>query len=222
MSDPNLQTPPGAPRPNQTGGVPATANGDLHSLRRSVRANTEVLNPPENFTQPAPGEAILYPATTPTGSVRQVTPHPDATVGRDGTGGPDGNGEADDGAHRRGAGTRVVGAVLAWVPRGLLLLSVYQLLRLVPAVGPLPDLSLWRPLRVIGDGALAVAGLDSGWSDQAATLTIPVLGLLIVLVGNYLTPLWRGRRLRSWPYVLVIVACVAVLARGSIGSLLTQ
>lgn len=186
-------------------GVATQPTGDLHSLRRSVRANTEVLHPPESFVPQPPG----------------------ATDGRYGAPGPTppGGATSDDDARDRepegSLGGRVAGEILAWIPRALLLLGVYQLVRLVPGLDRMPDVSRWEPFRVIGDGALGLLSLDPAWSDQAANLTIPALGLVAAGLLN-LTPLRRGRRLAVWPYVLVIAAWAAVFAAGDLGSWLSD
>ncbi|GAB4085323.1 hypothetical protein GCM10028784_19530 [Myceligenerans cantabricum] len=179
-------------------GVPAAPHGDLHSLRQSVRANTEVMHPPESYRPQAPAQPPTQPGTSPT------APSP--------AGGP-----ADRGPEG-GSGARVLGGILALVPRALLALSVYQLVRLIPGFEQMPDAAAWGPFHGIGDAVLGVLNLDPDWSDQAANLTIPVLGVVLVTLLNVITPLRRDRRLRAWPYTLVIGAWVAVFAASGLAA----
>lgn len=186
------------------GGVPAAPDGDLHSLRRSVRANTEVMNPPESYQPYLPGQqAAGAPPQTPAGGPQDPE-------------GPRGDGDGG------GTGARVLGEILALVPRALLLLGVYQLVRLIPGFDRMPDVSLWEPFRAIGDGVLGLLNLNPDWSDQAANMTIPALGLVLAGLLNYVTPLRRGRRLHVWPYFLVIIAWSIVFAAGGIGGFLSD
>ncbi|MBL0888621.1 hypothetical protein [Myceligenerans indicum] len=197
-------------------GATATTNGDLHSLRRSVRANTEVANPPENFLPQPPGAHGI--------------PGDAAAQGVPGSADPRTAGEhpaqeqqaQEQQAQEHGSGTRPAGAAeatrapagafLAWIPRILLGVSLYQLVRVFVEPGHLPDVSRWEPFRVLGDRALELLRLNPDWSGQAAELTIPVLGLVLAVLLNLFTPSRRGRKLRVWPYVLVIGTWIVLLA----------
>ncbi|GAA1868791.1 hypothetical protein [Myceligenerans crystallogenes] len=216
------------------GGVVPTPTGDLHSLRRSVRANTEVIDPvatrpgaagPADPYAPADpyGQDGPYGHSSSHGQHAAALPPGTALPGEPAGGPADGHGPGpgpeDD---RGGVGGRIAGEILAWIPRALLLLGIYQLVRLVPGFDRMPDVSLWTPFRVLGDGVLGLLNLDPAWSDQAANLTIPALGLLAAGFLNYLTPLRRGRRLAVWPYFLVIVAWVIVFAAGDLGGWLSD
>lgn len=113
-----------------------------------------------------------------------------------------------------GNGGALAGAVLAWIPRILLALSVYQLVRLIPGFDVMPDVSQFPLFRGIGDGVLGMLNLNPDWSDQAANLTIPVLG--IALAGLFNTIRSLGTSLAIWPYGLAIVAWIVVFAVGGI------
>ncbi|WP_369372371.1 hypothetical protein AB1046_03280 [Promicromonospora sp. Populi] len=111
-------------------------------------------------------------------------------------------------------GGSAAGAVLAWIPRILLALSVYQLVRLIPGFDVMPDVSQFPLFRGIGDGVLAMLNLNPEWSDQAANMTIPVLG--IALAGLFNTIKSLNTSLAIWPYALAVVAWIVVFAVGGI------
>jgi hypothetical protein len=113
-----------------------------------------------------------------------------------------------------GAGGSVAGAVLAWIPRLLLALGVYQLVRLIPGFDVMPDASQFPLFRGIGDGVLGMLNLNPEWSDQAANLTIPVLGILLAGLLNTIRSL--NTSLSIWPYGLAIVAWIVVFAVGGV------
>jgi hypothetical protein len=119
--------------------------------------------------------------------------------------------ERDDDPDRGGS---VAGAVLAWIPRILLALSVYQLVRLIPGFDVMPDVSQFPLFRGIGDGVLGMLNLNPEWSDQAANLTIPALGIALAGLLNTIRSL--NTSLAIWPYGLVIVAWIVVFAVGGI------
>lgn len=113
-----------------------------------------------------------------------------------------------------GQGASVAGAVLAWIPRILLALSVYQLVRLIPGFDVMPDVSQFPLFRGIGDGVLGMLNLNPEWSDQAANLTIPALGIALAGLLNTIRSL--NTSLAIWPYALAIVAWIVVFAVGGI------
>lgn len=119
--------------------------------------------------------------------------------------------DRDDDSRQGGS---AAGAVLAWIPRILLALSVYQLVRLIPGFDVMPDVSQFPLFRGIGDGVLALLNLNPDWSDQAANLTIPALG--IALAGLFNTIRSLGTSLAIWPYGLAIIAWIVVFAVGGI------
>lgn len=113
-----------------------------------------------------------------------------------------------------GPGGAVAGAVLAWVPRLLLVLGVYQLVRLVPGFDVMPDVAQFPLFRGIGDGVLAMLNLNPEWSEQAANLTIPVLGMAIAgLLGTIRS---LDTKPAVWPFGLVVFAWIVVFAVGGI------
>lgn len=114
----------------------------------------------------------------------------------------------------QGGGGAMAGAVLAWIPRILLVLGVYQLVRLVPGFDVMPDVSQFPLFRGIGDGILGMLNLNPEWSDQAANLTIPVLGILLAGLFNAIRSL--GTSIKIWPYGLTIIAWIVVFAVGGI------
>ncbi|MDR7380816.1 hypothetical protein [Promicromonospora iranensis] len=111
-------------------------------------------------------------------------------------------------------GGSAAGAVLAWIPRILLALSVYQLVRLIPGFDVMPDVSQFPLFRGIGDGVLGMLNLNPEWSDQAANLTIPALGIALAGLLNTIRSL--NTSLAVWPYGLVIIAWIVVFAVGGI------
>lgn len=115
-----------------------------------------------------------------------------------------------------GGGGSAAGAVLAWIPRLLLGLAVYQLVRLVPGFDVMPDVSQFPLFRGIGDGVLGMLNLNPEWSDQAANLTIPVLGTALAGLLNGIRSL--NTSLAIWPYGLAVVAWIVVFAVGGIVS----
>jgi gas vesicle protein len=121
--------------------------------------------------------------------------------------------DRDRGDDSTGGGA-MAGAVLAWIPRILLALSVYQLVRLIPGFDVMPDTSQFPLFRSIGDGVLGMLNLNPEWSDQAANLTIPVLG--IALAGLFNTIRSLGTSLAIWPYALAVIAWIVVFAVGGI------
>lgn len=108
----------------------------------------------------------------------------------------------------------MAGALLAWIPRVLLALSVYQVVRLIPGFDVMPDASQFPLFRGIGDGVLGMLNLNPEWSDQAANLTIPVLGIAIAGLLNTIRSL--NTSLAVWPYGLAIVAWIVVFAVGGV------
>ncbi|MEV0952359.1 hypothetical protein [Promicromonospora sp. NPDC050249] len=111
-------------------------------------------------------------------------------------------------------GGSAAGAVLAWIPRILLALSVYQLVRLIPGFDVMPDVSQFPLFRGIGDGVLGLLNFNPEWSDQAANLTIPALGIALAGLLNTIRSL--GTSLAIWPYGLAVVAWIVVFAVGGI------
>ncbi|MEU4385911.1 hypothetical protein [Promicromonospora sp. NPDC023805] len=111
-------------------------------------------------------------------------------------------------------GGSAAGAVLAWIPRILLALSVYQLVRLIPGFDVMPDVSQFPLFRGIGDGVLGLLNLNPEWSDQAANMTIPALGIALAGLLNSIRSL--GTSLAIWPYGLAVVAWIVVFAVGGI------
>ncbi|MFD6142130.1 hypothetical protein [Promicromonospora sp. NPDC060271] len=111
-------------------------------------------------------------------------------------------------------GGSAAGAVLAWIPRTLLVLSVYQLVRLIPGFDVMPDVSQFPLFRGIGDGVLGLLNLNPEWSDQAANMTIPALGIALAGLLNTIRSL--GTSIAIWPYGLAVVAWIVVFAVGGI------
>lgn len=111
-------------------------------------------------------------------------------------------------------GGSAAGSVLAWIPRILLALSVYQLVRLIPGFDVMPDVSQFPLFRGIGDGVLGLLNLNPEWSDQAANMTIPALGIALAGLLNTIRSL--GTSIAIWPYGLAVVAWIVVFAVGGI------
>lgn len=111
-------------------------------------------------------------------------------------------------------GGSAAGAALAWIPRILLALSVYQLVRLIPGFDVMPDVSQFPLFRGIGDGVLGLLNLNPEWSDQAANMTIPALAIALAGLLNTIRSL--GTSIAIWPYGLAVVAWIVVFAVGGI------
>jgi hypothetical protein len=111
-------------------------------------------------------------------------------------------------------GGSAAGAVLAWIPRILLALSLYQLVRLIPGFDVMPDVSQFPLFRGIGDGVLGLLNLNPEWSDQAANMAIPALGIALAGLLNTIRSL--NTSLAIWPYGLAVVAWIVVFAVGGI------
>jgi hypothetical protein len=121
--------------------------------------------------------------------------------------GRDGRGDDD-------AGWRFVSMLLGVIPAVLLGIAVYQVIRLIPGFGSMPDMSQAPLFRALGDWLVATLNLPWEWSDTMANLAIPLLGLVLAGVLNMVTRVAGKagtRRRRLWPYFLTIGVWIVVL-----------
>jgi hypothetical protein len=174
--------------------------------------------PPGTRPVPAPVPAAAPPtAQQPTGRVAQPDvpaqpPTPPAPRRDD----RDRPAPRDD--ERRGGGLGVVAALLGWVPRILLALAVYQLVRLVPGFDVMPSAAGLPLFAALGDIAVSLLNLDPVWAPRMAELSIPLLGIVTSAVVNLFRAVRMRRGGRTWPFWLVVVVWVIVIAvQGVVG-----
>ncbi|NNH54417.1 protein kinase, partial [Promicromonospora citrea] len=127
----------------------------------------------------------------------------------------------EDRAHDRdgtGGGLGVLATVLGWVPRLLLVLAVYQLVRLLPGFDVMPSAAGLPLFAALGDLGVALLGLDPVWAPRMAELSIPLLGIVTSAVVNLFRAVRTRRGGRTWPFWLVVVVWVIVIAvQGVVG-----
>jgi serine/threonine protein kinase len=123
-------------------------------------------------------------------------------------------------AERRdsGGGLGVVATIIGWVPRVLLALAVYQLVRLIPGFDGMPSAAGLPLFVALGDIAVATLSLDPVWAPRMAELSIPLLGIVTSAVVNLFRAVRTRRGGRTWPFWLVVVVWVIVIAvQGVVG-----
>ena len=165
----------------------------------------------------APGSAPVQRATGPVGTPPAQPPVPPAAppAGRADRDGRDRDrGEKENG----GGGLGVVATLLGWVPRILLALAVYQLVRLVPGFDAMPSAAGLPLFVALGDLAVYALNLDPVWAPRMAELSIPLLGIVTSAIVNLFRAVRTRRGGRTWPFWLVVVVWVIVIAvQGVVG-----
>jgi hypothetical protein len=112
----------------------------------------------------------------------------------------------------------VLATLLGWVPRVLLALALYQLVRLVPGFDGMPDAAGLPLFVALGDLAVYALNLDPVWAPRMAELSIPLLGIVTSAFVNLFRAVRMRRGGRTWPFWLVVVVWVIVLAvQGVVG-----
>ncbi|HEV6954263.1 MAG TPA: serine/threonine-protein kinase [Promicromonospora sp.] len=213
-----------APEPTRRTVPPGTAQ-----TTRQVAQPTQVA-PAFRPGGPPPQDAYQRPAgaVPRTGPVVEAAPAPPQRPGVDERP-PAPDPRRDDDARRSrddrgkdregsGQGLGVLTAVLGWVPRLLLVLAVYQLVRLLPGFDAMPSAAGLPLFAALGDLGVALLGLDPVWAPRMAELSIPLLGIVTSAVVGLFRAV-RGRRGgRTWPFWLVVVVWVIVIAvQGVVG-----
>lgn len=186
--------PSARPAPAQASG-PAHAPAHAPAQRPSSLAGTQPSLPPQVPAQPA-------------------APAP-RRADRDGQDARD-----DVGAKGRGSGggSDVLATVIGWVPRVLLAIALYQLVRLVPGFDVMPSAAGLPLFAALGDLGVAMLSLDPVWAPRMAELSIPLLGIVTSAVVNLFRAVRTRRGGRTWPFWLVVVVWVIVIAvQGVVG-----
>jgi serine/threonine protein kinase len=124
----------------------------------------------------------------------------------------------DDKGRDSGGGLGAVATIIGWVPRILLAIAVYQLVRLVPGFDAMPSAAGLPLFAALGDLAVAMLNLDPVWAPRMAELSIPLLGIVTSAVVNLFRAVRTRRGGRTWPFWLVVVVWVIVIAvQGVVG-----
>lgn len=168
-------------------------------------------------TQPnLPPQAPAQPAARPTPPA-QPAPPADPTPRRDDRDGRDSR-ERDAKRREPGGGLGVVATIIGWVPRVLLALALYQLVRLVPGFDAMPSAAGLPLFAALGGLAVSTLSLDPVWLPRMAELSIPLLGIVTSAFVGLFRAVRRRRGGRTWPFWLVVVVWVIVIAvQGAIG-----
>ena len=133
--------------------------------------------------------------------------------------GPTSRRDDRDGKSREpGGGAGVVAALIGWIPRILLVLALYQLVRLIPGFDAMPNAAGLPLFAALGGIAVSLLSLDPVWLPRMAELSIPLLGIVTSAVVNLIRMVGTRRRGRTWPFWLVVVVWVIVIAvQGVVG-----
>ncbi len=115
-------------------------------------------------------------------------------------------------------GGQAVAMIVGWIPRVLLAVAVYQLVRLIPGFDVMPSAAELPLFAALGDLAVSMLGLDPVWAPRMAELSIPLLGIVASAVVNLVPAVRRRRSGRTWPLWVVVVVWVIVIAvQGVVG-----
>jgi hypothetical protein len=111
-----------------------------------------------------------------------------------------------------------VATIIGWVPRVLLALALYQLVRLVPGFDAMPSAAGLPLFAALGGLAVSTLSLDPVWLPRMAELSIPLLGIVTSAFVNLFRAVRTRRGGRTWPFWLVVVVWVIVIAvQGAVG-----
>lgn len=117
-----------------------------------------------------------------------------------------------------GGGLAVLATLAGWIPRILLVVAVYQLVRLVPGFSGMPSAAELPLFVAFGDLAVSLLDLDPVWAPRMAELSIPLLGIVASAVVGLVRAARRRRGGRTWPLWLVVIVWVIVIAvQGVVG-----
>lgn len=121
-------------------------------------------------------------------------------------------------AKDRGPGAGAMATLAGWIPRVLLAIAIYQLVRLIPGFGVMPSAAALPLFVAFGDIAVSLLSLDPVWAPRMAELSIPLLGIATAAVVNLFRAVRTRRGGRTWPLWLVVVVWVVVIAvQGVVG-----
>lgn len=182
----------------------APAPAQAPAQRPAAPARTQPNLPPQSPAQPPAQPAAPMPR-------------------RDGQGAHDtldARDRRDRDANRRdsGGGVGVLAALLGWIPRVLLALALYQLVRLVPGFDVMPSAAGLPLFTALGGITVSALNLDPVWLPRMAELSIPLLGIVTSAVVNLFRAVRTRRGGRTWPFWLVVVVWVIVIAvQGVVG-----
>jgi hypothetical protein len=124
----------------------------------------------------------------------------------------------DDKRRDSGGGLGAIATLIGWIPRILLAIAVYQLVRLIPGFDAMPSAAGLPLFVALGDIAVYTLGLDPVWAPRMAELSIPLLGIVTSAVVNLFRAVRMRRGGRTWPFWLVVVVWVIVIAvQGVVG-----
>ncbi|MFD2795575.1 serine/threonine-protein kinase [Promicromonospora vindobonensis] len=167
---------------------------------------------PAQTTAPAPAQRPAAPGSTqPSAPVQPPVPPAAPTPRRE-------DRDARDDKRRESGGLGAVATIIGWVPRILLALAVYQLVRLVPGFDVMPSAAGLPLFAALGDLAVTMLNLDAVWAPRMAELSIPLLGIVTSAVVNLFRAVRTRRGGRTWPFWLVVVVWVIVIAvQGVVG-----
>ncbi|MEV0952358.1 serine/threonine-protein kinase [Promicromonospora sp. NPDC050249] len=176
---------------------------------------------------PAPAQAPAAPARTQPNYPPQAPAQPPAQPAgppprRDDRGAQDALDARDrrerDAKRDSGGGLGVLAALLGWIPRVLLALALYQLVRLVPGFDAMPSAAGLPLFTALGGITVSALSLDPEWLPRMAELSIPLLGIVTSAVVNLFRAVRTRRGGRTWPFWLVVVVWVIVIAvQGVVG-----
>ena len=167
---------------------------------------------PAQATAPVPAQRPTAPAgTQPNAPVQPPVPPAGPTPRRE-------DRDVRDEKRRESGGLGAVATILGWVPRILLALAVYQLVRLVPGFDVMPSAAGLPLFAALGDLAVTLLNLDAVWAPRMAELSVPLLGIVTSAVVNLFRAVRTRRGGRTWPFWLVVVVWVIVIAvQGMVG-----
>jgi serine/threonine protein kinase len=217
---PGVPSTPSAPR-RQTGNptqrMAPVANQQATQVAPAFRPGP----PPGARTAPAPTPAQRPTGpvgTQPNAPVQPVQPaQPPAPPARP-TSRREDREARDDKRRESGGGLGVVATIIGWIPRILLALAVYQLVRLIPGFDGMPSAAGLPLFVALGDIAVYTLNLDPVWAPRMAELSIPLLGIVTSAVVNLFRAVRTRRGGRTWPFWLVVVVWVIVIAvQGVVG-----
>ncbi|GAA4715675.1 Protein kinase domain-containing protein [Promicromonospora umidemergens] len=168
---------------------------------------------PAQTTAPAPAQRpVGQGSTQPSAPVRPAAPPAKPAPRRE---------DRDARADKRrdsGGGLGALAAIIGWVPRILLAIAVYQLIRLFPGFDAMPSAAGLPLFAALGDLSVAMLNLDPVWAPRMAELSIPLLGIVTSALVNLFRAVRTRRGGRTWPFWLVVVVWVIVIAvQGVVG-----
>ncbi|WP_369372370.1 serine/threonine protein kinase [Promicromonospora sp. Populi] len=215
---------PSSPAPRQTGGTaqyPATAGsqqgtqitqvapafrpGPVPGTRPAPAQPSEQWPAPPGATQP---NVPAFPQPQPPADPVPAAKPPSRRDER----------EARERDRDRDRGPGALAVIAGWIPRVLLAIALYQLVRLIPGFAVMPSAAELPLFAALGDIGVSLLGLDPVWAPRLAELSIPLLGILTSAVVNLVRAVRKSGGGRTWPFWVVLVLWVIVIAvQGVVG-----